>query len=77
MKSTCKLSGVLFLAVFLSLLVMPVKLAIADAQSKRIAIEYEPPKNPAHQPLYEMLKGRFECSKNCKKSSAHFSCRLS
>jgi hypothetical protein len=56
MKSTCRLSGVLFLAVCLSLLVMPVKLAIADAQSTRIAIEYEPPKNPAHQPLYEMLK---------------------
>ena len=58
MRSTCRLSGVLFSAVCLSLLVMPAKLAIADAQSKRIAIEYEPPKNPAHQPLYEMLKER-------------------
>ena len=58
MKSTYRLSGVLFSAVCLSLLVMPVNLAIADAQSKRIAIEYEPPKNPAHQPLYEMLKER-------------------
>ena len=57
MKSTYRLSGVLFSAVLL-LLVMPVNLAIADAQSKRIAIEYEPPKNPAHQPLYEMLKER-------------------
>ena len=58
MKSTCRLCGVLFSAVCLSLLVMPAKLAIADAQSKRIAIEYEPPKDPAHQPLYEMLKER-------------------
>jgi hypothetical protein len=58
MKSTRRLSGVLFSALCLSLLVMPVKLAVADAQSKRIAIEYEPPKNPAHQPLYEMLKER-------------------
>ena len=58
MKSTSRLSGVLVSALCLSLLVMPVKLAVADAQSKRIAIEYEPPKNPAHQPLYEMLKER-------------------
>jgi Putative metallopeptidase len=58
MKSTYRLSGVLFSAVCLLLLVMPVKSAMADAQSKRIAIEYEPPKNPAHQPLYEMLKER-------------------
>lgn len=42
--------------VCLSLFVIPVDLAIADAQSRRIAIEYVPPKNPAHQPLYEMLK---------------------
>jgi hypothetical protein len=56
MKSTRRLFGVLFLAVCLSLLVIPVKLAIADAQSKRISVEYEPPKNPAHQRLYEMLK---------------------
>ena len=56
MKSTYRLFGVLFVAICLSLLFIPVKLAIADAQSKRIAIEYEPPKNPAHQPLYEMLK---------------------
>jgi Putative metallopeptidase len=58
MKSTCRLSGVLCSALCLSLLIIPVKLAIADTQSKRIAIEYEPPKNPAHQPLYEMLKER-------------------
>lgn len=58
MESSCRLFGVLLSAVYLSLLVIPVKLAIADAQSKRIAIEYEPPKNPAHQPLYEMLKER-------------------
>ena len=44
MKSTCRLFGVLFSAVCLSLLVIPVKLAIADAQSKRIGIEYELPK---------------------------------
>ena len=56
MELSCRLFGVLLSAVYLSLLVIPVKLAIADAQSKRIAIEYEPPKIPAHQPLYEMLK---------------------
>jgi hypothetical protein len=43
-------------ALCLSLVVIPVRIAIADGQSRRIAIEYEPPKNPAHQPLYEMLK---------------------
>jgi hypothetical protein len=58
MKLTCRLLGVLCSALCLSLLVIPVKLAIADTQSKRIGIEYEPPKNPAHQPLYEMLKER-------------------
>jgi hypothetical protein len=56
MKSTYRLLGVLFSAVCLSLLVIPIKFAIADAQSKRIGIEYELPKNPAHRPLYEMLK---------------------
>ena len=56
MKSTDRLLGVLFCAVCLLLLVMPVKVAVADPQSNRIRIEYEPPKNPAHQPLYEMLK---------------------
>jgi len=40
----------------LLLLIIPLKMANADAQSRRIGIEYEPPKNPAHQPLYEMLK---------------------
>ena len=53
MKLTYRLFEVLFSAVCLSLLVVPVKLAIADAQSKRIGIEYELPKNPAHQSLYD------------------------
>src|SRR6476659_1383733 len=56
MKSTYRLLGVLFSAVCLSLLVIPTKFAVADTQSKRIGIEYELPKNPAHRPLYEMLK---------------------
>src|SRR5215475_15082021 len=56
MNSTHRRLGVLFSALGLLLLVLPVKLAVADAQSRRIIIEYEPPKNPAHQPLYEMLK---------------------
>jgi len=61
MKSTRGLLGVpffsvLFCAVWLSPLVTPVKPAIADAQSNRISIEYVAPKNPAHQPIYEMLK---------------------
>jgi len=58
MKSTYRLLGVLSAAACLSLLVMPVKVAIADAQSRRIGIEYEPPKNPEHQHIYEMLKER-------------------
>jgi hypothetical protein len=56
MKSTYRLVGVPFAAVCLLLLVMPAKVAIADAQSRRIGIEYVPPKNPEHQHLYEMLK---------------------
>jgi hypothetical protein len=55
MKSTDRLFAVLFVTICLSLLVVPVKLAVADAQSKRISVAYEPPKNPAHQRLYEML----------------------
>ena len=30
--------------------------AIADNLPNRIRIEYDPPKNPAHQPIYEMIK---------------------
>ena len=56
MESTYRIFGVLFATICLSLLVIPVVWAVADTQSKRIIIEYEPPKNPAHQPLYEMLK---------------------
>src|SRR5215510_4048283 len=56
MNSTHRRLGVLFSALGLLLLVLPVKLAVADPQSRRIGIEYEPPKNPAHQSLYEMLK---------------------
>jgi len=58
MKSTYRLLGVLFYAACLLLLVMPAKVALADAQSRRIGIEYEPPKNPEHQHIYEMLKER-------------------
>jgi len=56
MKSTYRILAVLICAISLSLLVIPVEAVLADAQSKRIGIEYEPPKNPAHQPLYDMLK---------------------
>ena len=56
MKTTYRLFSALVGTASLSLLVIPVALAVADVQSKRIGIEYEPPKNPAHQPLYEMLK---------------------
>jgi putative metallopeptidase DUF4344 len=56
MKSTYRLMGVPFAAVCLLLLVMPAKVAIADAQSRRIGIEYVLPKNPEHQHIYEMLK---------------------
>jgi hypothetical protein len=34
----------------------PVGPAIAGDAPNRILIEYDPPKNPAHQPLYEMIK---------------------
>jgi hypothetical protein len=34
----------------------PTSKASADDQPNRILIEYDPPKNPAHQPLYEMIK---------------------
>ena len=56
METTYRFFGVLFVAACQSLLVIPAPVAVADTQSKRIGIEYEPPKNPAHQPLYEMLK---------------------
>ena len=56
MISISRLLGVPFAAVCLLLCAVPVKLANADPQAKRIGIEYEVPKNPAHQPLYEMLK---------------------
>jgi len=58
MKSTYRFLGLLFFAACLLLLVMPAKVALADAQSRRIGIEYEPPKNPEHQHIYEMLKER-------------------
>jgi len=56
MKSIRRIFAVLLCAVCSLLLVMPTKPAIADAQSKRIGIEYVPPKNPEHQHVYEMLK---------------------
>ena len=56
MKTTYRLFSALVATASLSLLVIPVELAVADVQFKRIGFEYEPPKNPAHQPLYEMLK---------------------
>src|SRR5262249_13195571 len=56
MKSICRVFAILLCAVCSLLLVMPAKVAIADAQSKRIGIEYVPPKNPEHQHIYEMLK---------------------
>ncbi len=56
MTSIYRHFAVLFSVACLSLLAIPVNLTMADAQSNRIGIDYEPPKNPAHQPLYEMLK---------------------
>jgi hypothetical protein len=58
MKSTCRILAASFAALCLLLLVIPVQTAKADAQANRIGIEYVPPKNPEHQPLYEMLKER-------------------
>src|SRR4029453_15351798 len=56
METAYRVLGVLFGTICLSLLVIPVRLAVADTQSKRISVEYEPPKKPPPQPLYEMLK---------------------
>jgi hypothetical protein len=41
MKSTYRHFAVLFVTICLSLLVIPVKLAVAEGQSKRISVEYE------------------------------------
>jgi len=46
MKATNRLFGVLLVTIYLSLFVIPVKLAVADMQSKRISVEYEPPTIP-------------------------------
>jgi hypothetical protein len=40
------------------LLLAPADLVLAEDEPNRIRIEYEPPQNPAHQPLYDMLKER-------------------
>ena len=58
MKSTYRLWGVLCSVTCLSLPFIPVSSSVADTQSKRIAVEYALPKNPAHQSLYEMLRER-------------------
>jgi len=56
MRSTLRLCYTLIAAVSLWLAMAPGGPAIADNQPNRIRIEYDPPKNPAHQPLYEMIK---------------------
>jgi hypothetical protein len=52
-------TGWLFFAICISLLMVPQTPAIAaDALPNRMQVEYVPPTNPAHQPLYTMLKER-------------------
>ena len=48
-----------FLACLATLpVIVPAKEAMANEAPNRIRIEYEPPNNPAHQPLYEMIRER-------------------
>jgi hypothetical protein len=55
----------------LACLALPQTSAIAaEARTNRILIEYVPPANPAHQPLYDLLK-QHRTLENCRKSSAH------
>ena len=56
MRSTLRICYAFLSAVSLWLVMAPVGPAVADDAPNRILIEYDPPKNPAHQPLYEMIK---------------------
>ena len=58
MGSKLRMSYGLLGAVSLWLVMAPAGPAVADNQPNRIRIEYDPPKNPAHQPIYEMIKER-------------------
>ena len=48
---------------------------IANAEPRRIRVEYVPPTNPAHQALYELLQQRRALEK-FQRSSAPFGYRL-
>ena len=52
-------TGWLLLACCIALLIMQKAPAAADdARANRMQVDYVPPTNPAHQPLYELLKER-------------------
>jgi hypothetical protein len=48
----------------------------ASARGSRVSVTYVAPKDAAHQPIYEHLK-ELRFLKNCRNSSAHFSCLAS
>ena len=58
MRTSCRFRPRAALAPILGiwLLIVPGAPAVADNAANRIHIEYVPPTNPAHQPLYEMIK---------------------
>ena len=56
MRSTRGLSLVLLICA--PTLVAPGPSHSADVQTNVIRVEYDPPKSPTHQPLYEMVKER-------------------
>jgi len=59
MRWTCSIGSVGWIAsaVCSSLILMP-PAGAADAQPNRMRVEYVPPTNPTHEPLYQMLKER-------------------
>ena len=49
----------------------------ASARGSRVSVTYVAPKDAAHQPILRTLEELRFLSKNCRNSSAHFSCLAS
>jgi hypothetical protein len=47
----------------------------APAPASRVSVSYVPPKDPAHQPIYEQLQ-KPASSRTCRNSSAPSDCRV-
>jgi hypothetical protein len=58
MGSSRRFSSAVLCTICACALNLPGTRAIADPQSKRIRIEYVTPKNPPHQPIYDLLRER-------------------